>query len=497
MFYVTVSCFALLFIAPTIASAQYVPVNDAQLISDFGAYATKFDTYAKNMDNILKNDPDSLKNLITDYDLTMAEAGGECKRGDNIDAGPGHGIYDAFAYTYGPWASSSDATALYPTPLPKTIPKGGGYVQVNYSQSLRCLLTEQVEWQKLGLSLQIHQLLKSYIADAQTAQLNNQLMNKISAANINYGNQGNTVNNNGAVSTNALYYTNPSQSIYDVKSRQLDHALDQAAADPTSGNPAGSWGIFPDWRTNTVANMANNERSLAEDPFNYTMSITQSNFTDYMNVGDSQKFMQNYDDPASKGGGFMTFGTMLRDAPNSPLGAATLGDMMAQNRMIAQEEAKKGDMISTGWSSAKECSGRPDDPYCLEQQNSTAVTPSGEIGRSIGDSAGSGNQQVRDTKTLDAGAGNASENQTTEIAQSGLLGYDTTPLQISQTAVTELIKEFYDAIDIAYFGVHQDTREWAEGTMLMIYDEMKFDPTSTAVVVTDGNDSVDTGYSGQ
>lgn len=492
IFSIVLFSFSMLLLVPQNASAQYVPVNDATLISDFGTYAGKFDTYAQDMNKILKSDPDSLRNIITGDNLTIAQVGW-CQKGDNMEGDP----YPAFAYNVGPWASSSAETGI-PTAIPAGAGAGHGpYVQVNYSHSLRCLLEEMVEWQKLGLSVQIHQLLKNYIADAQTAQLNNQLMNKISAANLNWAKAGNEVNDNGVLSNSAVYNTNASQSIYNVKERQLEHALDQAAADPLSGNPVGSWDVFPDWRLDTAANMARNARSQTEDPFNYTPSITQSDFSKYVNPGDSQKFMENYNDPsANLLGGSLTFGAMLRNPANSPLGATTLADKLTEGRIAAQEEAKKLDMTSSGFSSVTECSGRPDDPYCLEQQNSTAVTPAGEAQRSVGDSAGNGNQQVRDTKTLDANAGNAAEEETAQIAQDGLNNYDTTPMQTSQTAVNKLVREFYDTINIGYFGTHGDTRQWAQATMLSIYDEMKFDPSSTAVVITNVQAPVDTGYSG-
>ncbi len=507
IFYANMFACSMLLFCPTFAMAQFVPVNDATLISNFGTFAGEFTTYSTNFDTyatafddyavwadetFVTND-DSIRNIITGSDLTLAQVG-ECLQGDSME---GDNL-DAFAYAQGPWASSSDATAGYTTPLPRTVPAAGGFVQVNYSHSLRCLLEEMVEWQKLGLSIQINQMLKTYISDAQTAQLQGQLANKISAANINYVNNGNIVNNNGAITSTALYNTNATQNIYNVKERQLAHALDQAAADPTAGNPVGSWDIYSDWRLPTAANMASNARDDVEDPFNFTTSVTQSTMGSYLAPGTSGQFFEDFNSTSILAGkdGITTFSAMLNNSANSPLGAMTLADQVAQSRLANQEKAKLLDMNTTGFSSASKCSERPDDIYCLEQQNSTAVTPAGEVQRSAGDSAGNGMQQVRTAKTLDGGAGSPAEAQTSQIAQGGLNNYDTTGLQTSQTAVTKLVKEFYDVINFGYFGVHQDSREWAQATMLMIYDEMKFDPDSTALVVTDGTDTEDTGYSG-
>lgn len=500
VFYACVIACTMLLIAPLSASAQFVPVNDATLISDFStfsanfdSFSTNFDTYARDFDNVMVTNNDSIRNIITGSDLTTAQVG-NCLQGDNME---GDNV-QALAYAQGPWASSSAETALYTVPLPLTVPAAGGFVQVNYSHSLRCLLEDMVEWQKLGLSIQINQMLKTYISDAQSAQLKNQLLNKVSAANINYINNGNIVVNNGAITSTALYNTNATQNIYNVKERQLEHALDQAAADPTAGNPVGSWDVYSDWRLPTAANMASNARDDVEDPFNFTTSITQSTMGTYLAPGTSGQFFEDFNSTSILAGsdGITTFDAMLNNSANSPLGAMTLADQVAQSRLQNQEKAKLLDMNTTGFGSALKCSGRPDDIYCLEQQNSTAVTPAGEIQRSTGDSTGNGNQQLRDATGLDQGPGSSAEAEAGKISEDGLNEFDTTKLQTSQTAVNKLVKEFYDVINVGYFGVHQDSREWAQATMLMIYDEMKFDPTSTALVVSSGTDEVDTGYSG-
>jgi hypothetical protein len=64
--------------------------------------------------------------------------------------------------------------------------------------------------------------------------------------------------------------------------------------------------------------------------------------------------------------------------------------------------------------------------------------------------------------------------------------------------VNNLVQEFYDAIQYGYFGINLDTTKWAQGTMLMIYDEMKFSQDLSTggggTVVTNGTAPVDTGY---
>jgi len=472
---------------PSLASAQsYVPVEDIKLNPAFSTYSTNFDKYATNFDKSINTNTDSLRELISGGD-PGGIAKTDCAKADNA--------LKAFAYTSPDqaWATAASSSS---GALPYKIPSGGGYVKINSSGSLRCLLQEIVEWQKLGLSLQIHALLKTYIADAQTKQLNNQLMNKIAAANLNWAKAGNQVDNNGVLSSEPVYNTNRSQSEYNVKNRQLDNITDQAAADPASGNPVGSLGICQPWRLDTTADMVRNNRANVEDPSNsLDRQGTSCNLSSYINPNDYSKFSESFNDPASAQGGMVTFLSTLSNPGNSPLGAATAADAAAQGRIDRQQESTRLEAANSGYKPTKECSGDPSDPYCLDQQNSIATTPSAQNERNVGDVAQQGNQQVQSGNTLDSTAGSTTEQQSTTLnTQSGLLGYDETGLATSKTVVNKLVQEFYDVINIGYFGLKDDTFDWAQATMLMIYDEMKFNDTNTNVVVTAGTAPVDTNY---
>ncbi len=191
----------------------------------------------------------------------------------------------------------------------------------------------------------------------------------------------------------------------------------------------------------------------------------------------------------------VTFLSTLSNPGNSPLGAATAADAAAQGRIDRQQESTRLEAANSGYKPTKECSGDPSDPYCLDQQNSIATTPSAQNERNVGDVAQQGNQQVQSGNTLDSTAGSTTEQQSTTLnTQSGLLGYDETGLATSKTVVNKLVQEFYDVINIGYFGLKDDTFDWAQATMLMIYDEMKFNDTNTNVVVTAGTAPVDTNY---
>ncbi len=488
--FVFVTILLLSFFAQTeLAFAQaYVPVIDIRMDVRFPEFVKKFDNQLGAA--VPSGTTDSLRDLITGSDPGgLAKAA--CKRGDNY--------LDAFAYKDPgqPWVTAANSSTI-PFTVPAGGPAGGpapSRVQINTSGSLRCLLQEVVEWQKLGLSVQIHQLLKNYIADAQTKQLNNQLMNKISAANIDWSKAGNQVNDNGVLSNEAVYNTNLSQSRYNKNSRQLEHITDQAAADPASGNPVGSLGICEPWRLDTAANMTRNSRPGVEDPLNYTETATGCKLDPAINPNDYSKFNANFNDPASKEGGFATFDAIIQNPANSPLGAATQADQAASARIARQQQTTDAENSNTGFTPTKVCSGDATDPYCLDQQNSTAISPGGQNQQAVTDMAKQGDVQVQNSDTLDAKGGPDAEAQSTVLnTQSGVYGYNTDPLAKSPTVVNQLVQEFYDAIEYGYFGISRDTTEWAQGTMLMIYDEMKFNSANTNVEVTAGTATVDTGY---
>jgi hypothetical protein len=487
--FVVLGCF---FAQTQSAFAQtYVPVIDIQLNPAFTDFLNRFNNqFGAAVPN---GTTDSLRDLISGSDPGgLAKA--VCMRGNNA--------LPAFAYAQGPWQLAVASSTAAGHNLPATVPEGGTpgnppgtFVQINTSGSLRCLLEEVVEWQKLGLSVQIHQLLKQYIADAQTKQLNNQLMNQVAAANLDWAKAGNQVNNNGVLSNEAVYNTNISQSRYNKNTRQLEHITDQAAADPASGNPVGSLGICEPWRLDTTADMVRNNRTGVEDPVSYTEESTECKLDTVINPNDYSKFSDNFNDPANKQGGFLTYMNTISNPEDTPLGAATRADQAASGRIARQGQTTDAENANTGFTPTKVCSGLPDDPYCLDQQNSTAISPGGQNQQAVTDMAKQGDIQVQNGNTLDAKGGPDAENQSTILnTQSGVYGYDATPLQTSQTVVNQLVQEFYDAIEYGYFGISVDTTEWAQGTMLMIYDEMKFDAGSTNVQVTNDTATFDTGY---
>lgn len=511
------SVFFLTLPLPEIAYAQsYVPVIDIQLNpfmqSALGATAPNGTT-------------DSLRDLISGRN-PGGLAAEQCWGGNNIGLGitTATGPYPqqnraAFAYgqgsanqaDWGPWEYAANQPG---NTLPDGVPAGatpnGPYVEVNYSQSLRCLLNDMVEWQKLGLSLQIHSLLKTYISDAQQAQLTKQLKNRVAAANLQFAKAGNQVSNAGVQSNAPVFVTNYNQNLRNVNGRQLEAISDQAAADPASGNPQGSLGICQPWRIDTAATIVKNNRSKVEDPFNYTEEVTGCSLTangadqvfanegDYFNYGGNG----NFNDASNVQGGLFTFHNLLNNPKNSPLGAITVTDNRAQDRIRRQEESTKAEAANSGFLPTKVCSGDASDPHCLDDQNSVAVNPGAQNEANITNLTSRMNDEIT-SDAIDSQTATSSQRTPTDInTNTGLVGADTLPLETSGTVINQLVQEFYDSIRYGYFGIHKNTTEWAQGTMLMIYDEMKFsqdisdltNPNGGASVVTNGQAPVPTNY---
>ncbi len=489
-----------------LAFAQsYVPVQDADLISDFGNYVN--DLFQRWDDTFGAGAPDGTTDNLRDLIAGKAPGGiaaEPCENGDNPQhhiQGVGGGPFEAYPYadTSQPWQR-----AIASSSIPDHVPApAGSYVQVNKSESLRCLLIEIAEFQKLGVSVQIHALLKQYIADAQNAQLTKQLKNRLTAANLNFAKGGNIVNNNGVLTSAPVFVTNYNQNLYNVNGRQLEAISDQAAADPASGNPQGSLGLCQPWRVDSAANMVRNNRSKVEDPFKYTSSVTKCALTDantgsFVNEADVGSFYANFNDPSTRTGGYMAYMDMLYNPQDSPLGTITVLDQAAGGRIARQEDSTRAEAANSGFIPTKTCSGDPADPHCLDDQYSLAANPGGQNQGNITNLTEKMNDDVT-AATLDAGSASSSVNAPTQInTNTGLMSANTLPLETSDTAVNFLVREFYDTIYNGYFGINQNTTEWAQGTMLMIYDEMKFNEDFSngqgQSIVTAGTAELPTGY---
>ena len=168
---------------------------------------------------------------------------------------------------------------------------------------------------------------------------------------------------------------------------------------------------------------------------------------------------------------------------------------LAQQRIQRQNEITKQKQSNSGFVPATQCSGDASDPYCLDQQYGIDANPAGQNQQVVTDMSSQGDRQVEQGDTLDAKGGPTAEEQSTDLNTSGgVFNYDTSDLATSTTVVNSLVKELYDTMRRGYFGVTNDTSDWAQATMLMIYDEMKFNNKRPETVVTADTAAQPTGY---
>jgi hypothetical protein len=438
-------------------------------MTTFNTYSTNFSTFSSNFSKLNKDDPDSLKNIISKNDLSADAVGGGCKveSKDKVTA-----------YTDSTW----DAAAKE-TDIPKSIP-----ISVNSSHSLRCILEDMVDWQKLGLSLQIHSLLKTYIADAQTVQLKNQLVGKIAAAEMEWANSGQVITGiDGTVSKEAVYTVNSGDTRAGVAARGLDYAINRISTAP--GQP-GSLGIPKEWSQDAAASVA---EAMKDKVSNSSESDTPDPaINNYIDMTNPNTFFDgNFNDPSNKMSGMDVFNLMVNDQRASPLGVQSYALQNAADQLDKEDEQMKFDKTASGFSNNIDCGEM--NPYCLYSL-STVKSPKELVAQDTAQAAGSGLDALESSQTLDGTPDNAQILQTTEIADKGLRGFDGTGLRTSKTVVNKLVREFYDAIGTGYFGISADTSNWAQATMLSIYDEMEFNASSTQTVVTNGKDSAPTDY---
>jgi hypothetical protein len=457
----------LLLATPHTSFAQTVPVLDAKLNSSFTAYASQFDKFASKNDSQMED----LKEMIAGD----GESGKGCTYNPVPNEAEAYTVAGGFTFD-GAWKAASDQTG---SNIPTKIP-----VDEHTGDSVRCLLMEIAEWEKLGLSIQIHSMLKTYISDAQARQLNNQLGGKISAAKLRWASQGNQVISKSGNSKSPVYETNAVQSINNEKSRRLQHLTAQATGDPDVAD----FGVCSSWKFDVAANATRNNIAATEDPIQTGPSRMACG--DPSDGADFGSFSGSFNSPGV--GGMSNFMKLLNDPTASPLGATSLMNAEAANALAQQEAATRFRKSTTGADADVECSGAAGDPFCLSNLG-TSVTPAFQNERAVADAAASGDEMVMNADNLDGGAGRTAEEQSTAIntGAGGLLGYDETGLLNQETAVNDLVREFYDVIGTGYYAVNAESQDWAQATMLMIYDEMKFDPGQPTVVVTTNNDDPD------
>ena len=474
----------------------FVPVNDIQLNSAFATYAAAFNTHAANMKTSLTDAPDSLRNIIA-----SGNPGGValdvCKTRDAANP--------AYAWAVGPWADAYAASTGEPPygTIPTTIPissaaigsDGGTFVQINDSASLRCILQDLVGYQKMSLFVQIQQMLKQYISDAQQQELSNQLLNKINAANLLWAKQGEQIMAAGILTTEPVYVLNSDQSQYARNTRTAQTIVDQAAAQ--SDDLVGSLGL--NWGLETATQVAINLQDRTEDPRHSFAEKTRGTLTipegPFPGAADGIASFNNYmeDANATEGlGAVVTLWSMIENPQNTPLGALFLVQSEADRRLAQDAKSYAEARANSGFQPTQKCSGLASDPNC-DPAFMINVTSAAQNEQTVVSAVESGKEQIADSEILDSTSADVAENLSTSVNadQGGVYEYDTTALATSKTQVNRLIQELYETIKWGYYDLNPDQTNWAQAALLMIYDQMEFSDSHPNVVLPIGADGGD------
>jgi hypothetical protein len=473
------------FLFPIGAYAQYVPVRDDSLnsafnsfSSNFSSYRNEFNNYSTQMREILQTNTDSIRDII---------AAGNPQGVASQECFVNNAKYEAYAWSNGPWAKAADGSnPLIIDPVPSSIPTGGGYVTVNKSSSLRCLLQDLVGFQKMQIMVDIHSLINDYIVKAQQIQLSNQLLSQISAADQNWGKQAVQITRNAVTLTEPVFVTNYYQSMRERADREAQHIIAQAANDPRGPlnlcNPL-----------DRAVSLAKEMQTISSDPDTYTDSFTtctlgnQAAGGPLTNAGAWPELMANIN-TAQGLGGVDSMDALLNQPQNAPVSAHTMLSIEATRRAKEAEEMYKLSRTSTGYQGKIDCAVSPNEPDCRER-TSTQSTPPGATEQTMNNALNVGREMIFRQDTDAAAPQNAQQqNYATNIA--GALNVNTAPLMNSGTAVHNLARELYDTMYWGYFDLNWngpgETRhnDWALAAMLSIYDNMKFDDSAAGGLQT-------------
>lgn len=473
-------------LAPSIASAQFVPVIDINM-------RTLFPQYMSDFRNIMRDNPDSLRNVISGsnppgakYYPDSAKYGGgppdECELRDVYDMPQSYYQIDSNA-TNTPWYRATQATDGKAIAIIDVLefPE----IQVNDSVSLSCLLQELVEWKKLDLFLTIHNMIREYISDVQAVQLAQKLEGLVTAANTEWARQGiercETDPTTGSVTctTDSVAGVRPedfTRKLTGARARTLEQRI---AGDLST--PAGYTNTCNNWKLDIAGRVAEDALWQTEDSLDTMLPETSCGLTNpinptdapFTNAGDFDVYMDNFN--TGQYGGWGSFvGIMQKDA-NTPLTAETQLRAMQTKQLNEIEEEFALERLAPGSLPDLECSGLANDPNC-DPRYAKIVTNAGIIGDRIEDYAAFGDRSIAKTDKLDEYAAEEIYNQSGEILteQGGFDSYNATGISALEPQLDDYIREFYGAIEYGYFDLFEETQDWAQGALLNVYDTMTF-----------------------
>ena len=470
----------------------FLPVNDEELNAQFFEYHVDFNNFAivfndyrndfydywGDMLDWIEQDTDSLKNL-----LGGAEPGGVADEvcitrlidpndPTDPDANASYNMTLAFNIEnlmFGPMLDPDDfdnkTVAENPGDFVRVQPLVS--TSVNDSGSLRCLLQELVEWQKLDLNLTIHKMMKEFIHDSQSFLLAKQTQSFIVAGLMDHSRYGVTQqlaqDKEVAAST---FASNPEHELHKRNSSVRMGMVSQIQGNEDGFEPLD---IFDPFRTDIARSVSIN--NLQEEVFDIEflssdIANTLGGVFDLDTTAVEEQLAGDFSQAGWDG-----FGSFLRPE-NNPI---TIVDIAGRNLTLQtnQMATNQYSMISkgNGFIDTTMCVDS-NDPWCRIRE---VITPSfiNEETLSHTVEAVGGDALTQSDESGEKPGDTAVGLQSDIVTTGSLRGYDTESLETQSPNFNAAYIEFYEILDYGYYDINDDiTRIWGQNALSEITDEI-------------------------
>lgn len=344
-------------------------------------------------------------------------------------------------------------------------------VQVNNSKSVSCLLQELVEWKKLSLNLQIHELLHNQIVSAQARIVANRLSGMNAAAVTRQSEASNQLpirdaDGNVIATESFPAWSDPKLYACELIKRRARQMADTLLA---SDNPT---------RFETARQIYQEQNAQCETLAGFEDSVPNSLVNkDNPDAGAfaSQKDVQDYFNGVSTNARHdpITLLEEMNKTNNNPRNSTS--DAVSRFRSMAteiRETVGERYQANGGFMPTEECP--PNSKNC-DISEMRIVTP-GAIERQAVENATNNYQKQLDS--IDGAEGLTalnSDGSTADIITKGFTNFDENNFE-KDPPMYEYVREFYNGIRGGYYDIQGGTTDWASGAMLSIFDNIVTDP---------------------
>ena len=480
----------LMLFAPQNTHASHVPVKDEDLIDLFEEYKDLFEKYRedfKDYEKLLNNPSEGSiagsAHLPSDIALANCTTGAEPKvsnkgfgqykewwtdRQSTIDNKnepvwtlTGFKQDDDIMYSRGA-ASSNTSGKPSETDNSKNayyfLPQTGELddAVINQSHSLRCLLQELVEWEKLDLNIQLHTMVKEHFSNAQTYMLNQQLLNTLAAATIAGAQhfQQHTILPGGTpeLANSTVYVANLKQNIDNIEQREIEGLTKEISGGGTVGD-------------GTVADLG-----LPLGTRDYIAEQVKRNLQTKTDFEELQKIFSVCDqkNPENDPNNPDEYKPMVNRSVCTPVVASSILENYGGEKLEQAKENQKLQLSMSGGYLSKENCG--DDPYC---RTPTVETPGDILGKNLYNSLSTGIRAMEESDTAGEGTSADAQELTLNIMKKGLGDIDVSALANNQQTLAELFNEF-EYVLLDYYGIDEGTTNWSRNALVNIWDDIMY-----------------------